>query len=725
MYEIYFDFLNWTPTSPITLTGAENVLTLRSTAGDETKLTYIIGTEALIAIQVSENLEVSINDLIAQHDNDIRVTVYKDKDYTKAIFQGFIVVEDNNQPFLDPPFVLQVRALDGLGLLKGVDLVDLNTQPFVGSLSIIQWIAQILYKTDQTLNIRTYFNIFNGSYLESISPLVETQLNAIAFLKAENPPTTDPSVDINALNQDDCYTALEKICRNFRCRLFQEDGVWNLVSLYEYLNPQGYSYFEFQLLTPVSGLVPVSQVATGNNFSYDVPLGKNEIIHPVQNDGLQFLKIATKWEKLTFTYNQAQNKICNQDLQNVTQAQRNTSYDQVISSAIIDPSIQPVVNLNTIGYEAYCWTHNDAVNTTGGLDASVSPPLTPLNRGYIRVVNDALGYEIERFLVIESRSGYTSFFKASQFLLDVNDVLQISVSFRTKSGISGSGLFGFPYAIVLLQGTDGSYWALSCAEGPGLSNPAANQATWVSVNSSWQNAFGNTPICQWALLPSDSTFNWQSATAGSLVTGGSLAKVPVSGTVYFHLLCALPSGNETWYKTLNVNILSFLNGSYQQLKGDYNYVASNNNIKQTDDENVEISDSPKRYFKGALLQIDGKSLSTTSWHRKGISESLRFTQAMAYIMYNHLYRIVKKVEGTFRGLTYRDNQDFSVTRQAGYINSYYFSDSDEPTKKYMLTSFEKNYATGEGRHVFVETLKDETDTGFVTPDNYTFNYIFQ
>ena len=199
MYEIYFDFLNWTPTSPITLTGAENVLTLRSTAGDETKLTYIIGTEALIAIQVSENLEVSINDLIAQHDNDIRVTVYKDKDYTKAIFQGFIVVEDNNQPFLDPPFVLQVRALDGLGLLKGVDLVDLNTQPFVGSLSIIQWIAQILYKTDQTLNIRTYFNIFNGSYLESISPLVETQLNAIAFLKAENPPTTDPSVDINAL----------------------------------------------------------------------------------------------------------------------------------------------------------------------------------------------------------------------------------------------------------------------------------------------------------------------------------------------------------------------------------------------------------------------------------------------------------------------------------------------------------------------------------------------
>lgn len=86
---------------------------------------------------------------------------------------------------------------------------------------------------------------------------------------------------------------------------------------------------------------------------------------------------------------------------------------------------------------------------------------------------------------------------------------------------------------------------------------------------------------------------------------------------------------------------------------------------------------------------------------------------------------MEKIEGTFRGLTYR-TADLEV-KQYGYLNSYFFPDHPMPTKKFMLTSFDDDYGTGYGRRVFVEVLQDQNDPGFDVPDagNYLFQYLFQ
>ena len=285
LYEIYFDFLDYV--GDITqLTGTDDVLTIRATGGDENKLEPILGTEALINIWVDEETPLSIADLIAQHDNDIRVTIYRDEDYSKHVYQGFIVVEDNSQPFMDKPYMLSVRALDGLGLLKGVDLVDADDLRFTGQLSVLSWIAQILAKTGQTLNLRTYFNFFESSMVQNVGALEQVYLSSITFAQGDafNVQSDDPSVDINATTADDCYSALEKIVRCFRCRLFQEDGRWNLVSLYEYLNPNGFSYKEYSFGEAVDGIVPFTVVDAGLNKDYTATIGKDEIIHPVNED---------------------------------------------------------------------------------------------------------------------------------------------------------------------------------------------------------------------------------------------------------------------------------------------------------------------------------------------------------------------------------------------------------------------------------------------------------
>lgn len=719
LYEIYFDFLDYS--GDITqLTGTDDVLTIRATAGDENKLEPILGTEALINIWVEEETNLSIADLVAQHDNDIRITIYRDQDYSKHVYQGFIVVEDNSQPFMDKPYALSVRALDGLGLLKGVDLVDTDNLRFTGSYSVLSWIGQILAKTGQTMNLRTYFNFFEESMAQNIGALEQVFLNAITFSQGDafNSQSTDPTVDINATTADDCYSALEKIVRCFRCRLFQEDGRWNLVSLYEYLNPGGFSFKEYSFGDPVDGIVPFAAVDSGMNKDYSATIGKEEIIHPVNDDQMIYLKLATKWVKLTYSYDQSQNKICNQDL---SEGDRNATYDETISSSIIDPAIQPVVNLQTDGYDAYCWEHLNGTNN--GSANNPYPSNAPNSRAFIRSVIDLLEYETQRFLVLEpSSDGKLSYLRSSRFRADVADIVQISFSWRTRVDIHFGGAFSA--AKLLLYGDDGSFWSLNTV---GDGSVPGNGPVWFVTDANFQQGSGGTPNIGTGFI-TDTTTNWQSVSANNNISfANPAAKLPVSGTMELLLLIS-PSASgaqEVWFKDISVTILPYLQGSYRQLKGDYNYSAKGSDIKQTLSEDIQISDSPKRYFKGALLRADGLSLTTTTWRRYGKDENYRFAQLMERVVYNHLYRVVQKMEGTWRGLVYRPADDDSVIIPNGFLGSYMFLDGDSPTKRHMLTSFEKDYHTGQWRGVFVETLEDQNADGFVLPDTYKFSYVFQ
>lgn len=744
VYEIYFDFLNYIGVSQ-PLFGTDDCLTLRSTGGDEDKMSPILGTEALINIVVGkitvggvtwDNDTLTISDLIAQHDNDIRVTIYKDKDYSKSVFQGFIVVEDNSQPFLDPPFVLSVRALDGLGLLKGVDFTDTEGNIFSGSLTPVSWLAQILNKTGQTLNIRVYFNFYNSLFV-TVRPPEGFTINARTFLTGQSTVTTDPTVDLAAGEADDCYTALEKIVRCMRCRLFQEDGVWNLVNLDEYANPLGPIFYEYSLGTAVDGIIPVTCVARSNGESYDINVGSDQIIHPVQDDATRALKLATKWEKLSYSYDQSLNKICNQDL---TQGNRNATYDGTIPSSIYDQTITPAVTFNTQGYDAFCLPLLDS-NTVN----QYLPGSAPHKNAYIRQIVDSLGFSIDRFLVIEQNPAtYNAFLRSSVFQADINDIVQLTFSWRTYNNVhTTAGSFrDFTCCALYLAGEDGTFWALDDVL-DGSSGTVVDQYVWRQTDSNYiyPNP-GFSPYTPQLRTQSinDTGLNWNSVSINTTNTKLSpYARIPISGdlTVLFTCQCPVDMNadvKEVWFQNINVTILSFLQGSYVQLKGDFNYASSNNNIKQTYSEDIQISDSPKRYFKGAILQPDGKTLmpidSTNGWRRRGGSDSMRFTQAMERVLFNNLYRQNEKIEGSFRGLTYVDKNDVSQVRQAGYLGSYFFSDHPEPTKKFILTSFEKDYGTGIGRHVFVEILEDQNDAGFPDPTDpaigtYDFQYVFQ
>lgn len=700
-YEVRFEYKDYIGGYSM-LTAAADFFEDRNTTGDEDKLSYILGREAIIKMNIHDEDGVDIDDFVAAEDDTIRVTIYINRQYDYPVYQGFIAVEDNYQPFLSKPFSIQVRALDGLGLMKETYMLDQEGNPFAGKMSILSWICQILYNTDQTLNIRTYFNVYHKTFNTVQNSLEQIYIDAITFATGSQTPVGDIDPADFSTGFVDFYTALEYIMRNMRCKIFQDNGCWHVVNLEEYFKQGVMSYYEYQMGTPTGGIVPFTQVGSGIDVDYSVPIGYNNIIKQVKNDADVYLKLATKSVEYVYNYDQSLNKICNQDL---SQGTFNHAYDEVISSSIIDPTINNghAINLQTFGIDAYCWPHyRGPIGGTG----------TPVKNGFIRKVVDGLGYEYERFLVLVEDST-TVFFRSSELLVDAGDKFELSLSFRTRNSTGAQN--NQPVAYVLFYGDDGTYWTLRSYDSDETNNPT----TWVQSNSSF-----TTNVRFVGHNFQSNTNSWESVTTG---TNTLLPSVPGSGKIVIILPSNVVGGGEYWYKDLTVTIYPYLNGSYREIKGDFNYSASTLNIKQTIQEEVQISDSPKRYFKGALFNSsNGLVLLTPEWYllSQGTSKLYRFTQLMQQIVYSHLYRQFRKIEGTFKGLVWVEPNLYQV-RIAGVLNSYYFTDSRWPTKRFMLSSYDKQVGSATFRGVFIEVLKDQNDIGLVTPDNYIFAYLFQ
>lgn len=727
-YDVYFEYLNFIGV-PKLLNSSVDSVELRSVDGDEDKLYPILGTECILSILVgksylnkvvTDDSTLTIFDLIATQDNQIRITLYKDRNYTTSYYQGFVVVEDNSQPFLDPPWVLTIRALDGLGLLKNVDMVDTNGNLFNGILSVEDWIGNCLYKTGQTLPLRVYWPFYPAGASENSPPLQNVFLDAITWMQGDIVSTDDPTIDVFQSEALDVYSVLEEICRCFRARLFQEDGVWNFVCLYSYVDPNGLFFNESTGILTAG----VYHMATTNQLqgqNYDVPIQKFNIIHPVDNDAMLYLKLPTKWVKLNYTYDQSANKICNQ---NLAQGTANPTYNGTIPSSVQDPTVLPPVTFITKGFDAFCFTHLDGNHFVFNVDnASPYPNLgtAPVNPAYIRSVQDQYGFEFDRYLTIEKSTNPMTFLRSSRILVDVADIFQLSFQWRTRDNIAPSGAGTFDVACVYLYGDDGSHWAMfSAADG----DPTLAGRHWVSLDANFLDGAGTT---RYVTTPANLTASnqWTEVDC-NLNKAIALATIPVSGQIEIIFpvyQTRVATSNEFWIKDITITLLPYLQGSYAPLKGDYNYSASNNAIKQTLTETVEISDSPKRYFKGALVDASHNLIPPT-WHRRGSIEAFRFTQLMERIMYNNLLPMLQKIEGTFLGLTYV-NAAFQV-KQSGYINSYFFLDHPvSPTMKFILTSFDKDLGKGKGRCVFVQILVDQNDTGWANPDSYIFKYLFQ
>lgn len=201
------------------------------------------------------------------------------------------------------------------------------------------------------------------------------------------------------------------------------------------------------------------------------------------------------------------------------------------------------------------------------------------------------GYEKERYAVIgKSLAGGYYYIQSKKIYVHEKDKFSFSVDARYSIDLSGgSAKFTHQTAQIRLYGEDGSYWTLD----QGLNG---NSTVWKQTNANFNTQNGY--VYQQGVL-SDNQNDWATCSADA-------PPLPRGGYLVIQLLhTAVSNQCDRHFQNLRFDYQPYINGSYAKYRAQYNRVYTTGNYKSVIDEQVYMSDSPKKLFKGALF--------TASW----------------------------------------------------------------------------------------------------------------
>jgi hypothetical protein len=220
--------------------------------------------------------------LFTADERKYRVDYYKDFGAGWVLmWTGYVVPEFYVRPFVRTKGnYVTIKASDQLGILKDEPFMDASENKFVGELSQLKIITEILKKTGLEKNIRIQDNIFESTMATDESPLAQAFADTRIFYNEKNEPLKCDEVLRQVIK---CKSGL---------RLFQSYGYWWLVRS-EY-NVGSFDFFEYDF---TGALVDTDTFSTVQN-----------IVSPPNNGILwanssQLEKFETNYGKIELTHN--------------------------------------------------------------------------------------------------------------------------------------------------------------------------------------------------------------------------------------------------------------------------------------------------------------------------------------------------------------------------------------------------------------------------------------
>lgn len=627
----------------IELIGSGTTMDMQSFGSDDDRFTPVNSKGFTIKTWIKQTQNIGIVDFLATEDDQWQVKIVRDP-LQPPVFEGFLLVEDSSEPFLDRPYELVIRASDGLPLLKNVPLKRSDGTDFTGYNSFTDYIGHILYYINPDIHFRVYYDIYHVSMDINECSLEQAGVDARTFEKDKNEFL-------------DCYAALGLLMNDLECSCYYENGFWHIVSRWQYAKDYGFNWTEYNMVANA-----VTKVSSIQNDFHDCPIGKNENMLFKDKDATIYWKQHSRFVKLTFNYDVPQEVVCNQTLKEGT----------------IIPGI------GGVDWEArtiQCWEH-----------MRWRSEFHPVNVAYIRREFDIYNYEKNTFVRLPTEVSATgsAHLQSSPFYIGKDDKVDVSVDTRIENAYGGGQNSLVFY--LLLYGEDGTFWTL---DDDGTYAPG--EGIWAESNFNWAI---NRRAIQYVYSAGANKADWVTVSSHS-------SPAPVSGYINImlaeHSFNNFP--NATHFRNLSIDYHIHIRNSYAPVRGDYNLYEQNLKINKTIDETVSISDSGKKIIKGTIVLFDNTA-ATPQWFRTGFAESLRFTQIMALIKYSFNYRQFSKVEGTVKGLSLIDSSDNNIP--FGFLPQYSLADVNQPTTRYILTSIsEINYLTGHWRGILVEVRLNE------------------
>lgn len=679
----------------VTLTPGGDPLHILTTDNDENKFTNVIGKTAELVF-LSEN-GVGFNNFADGEDNRFFVNIYINDDEDLTIFKGYLVLEDNSELFMPESNEVLLTATDNLGLLSDVPLTDFDGDTPQDAHEIMSYLAWCLSKTNLQLPIFVAMNI---RHVDAVA-LSADDSGSGHFFK-------DIFLDAKTFEEDigtchNCYDVLDKILR-YECRLIQRSGAWWIVRVDEYEERDGLYVFEFDWegnFVANHGLVSLAkEIYKGDSD------GSNEgqIFFSGEETNVQADQ-ARKFVRLTYPIEYPLELVCNIDF----------SRGQ-FSHELPDEENENGAIEQVSAFDIECW---DFLSKEGGQPNTWEyygqSPIANTD-AYIKK-NFYAGQEVEREIVIEGPPGSGSgvpYIQAQDVDVYVRDKVYFAVTVSYSNIGSSTGYVNSP-VMILLEGNSGAlYWWKAYSE----LDPNAPQQ-WVEV------PIGNV-IEHWYL--------------GADIEGDPVTMsfesppLPESGKLKIILINQYGSEIKAHFTGLDVRLIEFINGAYSRYDARVSKVEQMLNYKQVLDEEVNISDSPRKYFKGALLDGDDANLLpiTPEFYNAAVypdevpasgSDAIHpYYHIQNFDVWNQFNRAFRIFQAQAQGITSDDTDDLGYNNAIDGIHKWTLADPNASTNNryFLLLTFDIDWYLCEWVGTMKEVFKTDTDKDYASQHEVKF-----
>lgn len=542
-----------------------------------------------IEVSIKNTGSIPIETFQSVNDDEFLVEIGTGND---TLFVGFVVQDDSSELMADYTHDIVLQVNDNLGLLKDVafNLDNSVIADFYARNTLAAIIHQCLKHTGLELETYVYANIWEDRMSEADSFLPQCSVDCNMFINGS-------STDINGKTTDtfmSCYEVLDRILDRFNMSLFQAYGRWNIVrwdelrgltTIHAFVYDKDWNLIDSKLLPDAFTAGPV--------------IGGMSVPDMFPENGLERQKIRPfLFDRETFNYVQPKYLLKNYDLQTL--------------GALIRTYVDTDGN-SVSEYVATGWTAGWGANIV---------------TRYIRVVSDAIGNEITRYLVLVGPTSDSP--RAVQGVpFEVTKGGKIKFSFSVMSADSFPGQATINFAVRLFDGTTNRY----------VDEVPAGNGNWIpGVGFNYQIAPGDNLASGWHSVEISSS------------------QIPFDGLLFVYLNKSGNNGNEFRYSDIRVEYTQFINDS-TKIIGHIHKATQTDAVaqktKNNEDVTIYIDDSPSNQAVGTLFLPTFHGLvqdRTARWHRAGSAESKRLGEIMTgeILQWRSITRT--KLEGTFYGL---------------------------------------------------------------------------
>ena len=611
-------------------------------------------------IKFLSNSVVNLNSFIGSVDNRWYVEVLVNTNY---LFKGFLILDDIDEDFLDPDTANTVTlvATDNIAALKDVAMTKPDGTNPRGYFNIITYIAWCLKKTGLDLPLNVVHNV-----MEEHTPGVI--LYESGYLQSK---TFEQEINESV----DCYAALEMILSE-DAFLTQSNGEWWIIRIDE-MQDDAFRVSKYN----ADGVYQST-----NAYNPVQVFGPNEAICFANNATLVKVQAAVKSAKITYNY---------------------TFPKEIVDN--IDFSRGDIFGILTQTPTEKRYHLEDWANGALGSTLAISPFIY---RGF-----NSDGYETSRYVVLGvANTDRPIWIRSSAIPISQLDKISFAVDWNLNENLSGSGIYSHVAALMLLEGEDGSFWGWN-------NTPFITTGNrWRTYNGDPNDAYNSLQMVEsnWNPDATDESKDWITAST-------STQPAPVSGNLYIYLLSFVSpnfGAKETHYSNLRINYIPYINGTYTTYIGQTNTITQNLSTKKAIDEEVKISDSPKKLFKGALFYNSGSifKLIGRVYDGRQYPTTLPPEENRHPFGYNQAYCVFNQINRPFRVFDFEAQglNAFGITPDI--IHKYTVNETTPHTthKYFMLMHYELNVKLCELKGVMAEVWDTTLPKDYLSPLDFKY-----